>query len=1491
MNLKRTFFHPARRPTERLSPAIAAHRLYAFAMAFFYLCLCASAANATNVRLGPFTNSITSQPDTNVLKVYAIGNTANADGSYSTIGLPQRFTPGPDGAYTNNFMQGNYMVTNSSLGQFIPFGGFPQDTSSTVYRMFDYQIPGTANLGFGTLNFFITRLINTNGAGGTVTFGAVTNALGGTPLQSSATNGLVTAIVTNGLATVVYVNAATNGHVTASVTNGLATIVYVNAATNGHVTIAITNTLATTNFVLAQGYVTASVTNGLSTTNYVNSATNGHVTASVTNGLATIVYVNAATNGFVTASITNGLATTNFAQSAASAATNNSYFTKSQKGFSTNATFIGSMTNFDGNVSNFIFTISSDGAGNYILSTGQGSSILSGSVQFFPRNKEVSLVSGNGQSELTVENQDALLTAGGSSLSIDGTGATLFSVQENKIQAKTDGTISILAGDGNGNTTNGLTIDNDGIISGDGDGLGFNSLHPTNIFSIGKLINYLVISTNVLNFSGTGIGNAAGTYTNISTTGWTNAIFGTQTNWGIAQLAGTEFVQSNGLSWYSFTMVAGVPSAVTTLLGAGTATVTLGAVQNNSGIYQTGPFLNPNAKAQWLADMNLATNGLVGNGVTNGLATIVYVNAATNGHVTANVTNGFATTNFVLVQSYVTASVTNGLSTTNYVNSATNGHVTASVTNGLATIVYVNAATNGNNLVFQNNNASNLIAQTSFAIGQSSIFQISTNMLVVTNSSAHGRYLFTGPVGGFSYWTNLDQPTGFMLLAVGNYYLELNNTALYINTSGNPANTNWTILSGASLPTPIAYNGWILSGDGGSVIGWFPYSTNLTALIINLIGQALIPISTNTWSQNGNNLPYGSFIGPTNNQALNVRVGNVQFLQISNVNGSMWWNGGSNNVITSQYDGGGTVTWNTILNGTNNVNGGGAKSIIGTGDNNLLESQPYEAIWSGSWNQILSSIFSQIDNGRSNTIGKFSDFSRILGGYGNAISNNVTGSLIGIAQYSIIKSGTNIFIPVGLSNSISGNNSMAFGNNITITHPNTVIFSPSGVPIASTANDQLILAFTNGVIITNRIVLNGQDLLTIMTNIAIVAESTNSLLTQMTNAAVLRNDIRNTFLASLVVTNISLTNNGQIWLPLLSTNGTSIGGAGKFLAVRSTDGQVVLSNTPPTAQSTNLTAQAVGTLTATNAIMSNTMFTLNQANSTFGQHDSVEYNNAAGERLMSAHNYNDGGSANDFPEIAYWGGTSSFFSWSFIHRGGSRKGYFTVADEVSDTLFDFEGDGGNPLLFRVNGRVQFDGNNFTSDGIGNVSVNTLNAGTSFTSDSSLIGSDGSGNLTALSFSGDGSGLMFLNGANLQSATVTSNQIFTVNPSQIFPLNGKGWTNSAATYFTNLINGATNLNVTTGTEMFDVPCIASAPATTLGRGEIDAQKQRSSDGVWITVSKCDIAEGITGVISTNTETLHVTLQSGESFRLTNNLSGAGYSAGLDSTCTNTVTWMP
>ena len=131
-------------------------------------------AHAAYVRFA-FTNAL-GNPDTNSFRVVPIGSVIQSDGSFITRGPATRLTPAADGKVTNSFNQGHYQVTNQWLAR-----GFlirvPLDTGPTIY---DATSPtNLGGLALSGYNTFVTITYGTND----VTFNAVTNALGGPPIQ------------------------------------------------------------------------------------------------------------------------------------------------------------------------------------------------------------------------------------------------------------------------------------------------------------------------------------------------------------------------------------------------------------------------------------------------------------------------------------------------------------------------------------------------------------------------------------------------------------------------------------------------------------------------------------------------------------------------------------------------------------------------------------------------------------------------------------------------------------------------------------------------------------------------------------------------------------------------------------------------------------------------------------------------------------------------------------------------------------------------------------------------------------------------------------------------------------------------------------------------------------------------------------------------------------------------------------------------------------
>jgi hypothetical protein len=104
------------------------------------LALVATSAQATWIRYNA--TNVFGVADTNWVSVRAIGAPINADGSFIVRGAPFRFFPDAvTGTYVVNVMQGNYMMTNATLGRAIVFA-VPTDATTNQYLVGDLAISG-----------------------------------------------------------------------------------------------------------------------------------------------------------------------------------------------------------------------------------------------------------------------------------------------------------------------------------------------------------------------------------------------------------------------------------------------------------------------------------------------------------------------------------------------------------------------------------------------------------------------------------------------------------------------------------------------------------------------------------------------------------------------------------------------------------------------------------------------------------------------------------------------------------------------------------------------------------------------------------------------------------------------------------------------------------------------------------------------------------------------------------------------------------------------------------------------------------------------------------------------------------------------------------------------------------------------------------------------------------------------------------------------------
>lgn len=187
-----------------LSPAsVASRRLPAAALAFLLLsAIChLPSATASNVIIA-YTNSSTGTLDTNTFKLIPVSNVQNADGTWNTIGLPRRVTPGTNGYSTNYLVQNTWLLTN-------PVTGF-WETLSVLDSSSNLVNAGSISRGQNSNPYLTQIFYNTNtGSGGIPN--VVTNDFGtnnGT-LSLNTNSPTVTAIAQT-VANAAYVPQATN---------------------------------------------------------------------------------------------------------------------------------------------------------------------------------------------------------------------------------------------------------------------------------------------------------------------------------------------------------------------------------------------------------------------------------------------------------------------------------------------------------------------------------------------------------------------------------------------------------------------------------------------------------------------------------------------------------------------------------------------------------------------------------------------------------------------------------------------------------------------------------------------------------------------------------------------------------------------------------------------------------------------------------------------------------------------------------------------------------------------------------------------------------------------------------------------------------------------------------------------------------------------------------------------------------------------------------
>jgi len=283
-----------------------------------------------------------------------------------------------------------------------------------------------------------------------------------------------------------------------------------------------------------------------------------------------------------------------------------------------------------------------------------------------------------------------------------------------------------------------------------------------------------------------------------------------------------------------------------------------------------------------------------------------------------------------------------------------------------------------------------------------------------------GSYIVLGPLQGLT-------PTPYAIMA---------NTASNLLGTLPAGQLSGTILN-AVLPGSPSFSGTVMansfSGNGANV-------TNVNALKLNGLGSGAF------WQLGGNNASGGQFLGTTNIQALEVRVGGQRALLITpspsdaaNIIGGSFANVIDPGVQGAVIAGGGTtnffgsVSSNRISENFASIGGGSGNwiqrqadhSVIGAGWNNLIGTNAYQSVIAGGWYNTNLAYSSVIGGGELNLISG-TNHAFIGGGEQNLISS--TGDHAAVVGGGANSAGGSYAAVVGgLGNAASGNWSLVGG--------------------------------------------------------------------------------------------------------------------------------------------------------------------------------------------------------------------------------------------------------------------------------------------------------------------------------------------------------------------------------------------------------------------------------------------------------------------------------
>ena len=255
------------------------------------------------------TNSI-GQPDTNYIKLYQVNSTANADGSYTSVGVPKNIYPNTNGYVKTNLAAGTWLATNSFIASpYFYLPGASQGTAKGVVFNVDnstntYPFTRYLRSGYNIYNWYlgVTGIIGTNGFtvitnnDGTVTLDGsdfapteemITNALGFFPLSPTETTNAITNAVTTAtntlfalLGSAAFSNSAAFQPATTTLSNfstlGITNFQKTNSVLTDYATLGTNAFYPRSN---PSNFISGTLTNGFATTNALANLSNS-VTAS-----------------------------------------------------------------------------------------------------------------------------------------------------------------------------------------------------------------------------------------------------------------------------------------------------------------------------------------------------------------------------------------------------------------------------------------------------------------------------------------------------------------------------------------------------------------------------------------------------------------------------------------------------------------------------------------------------------------------------------------------------------------------------------------------------------------------------------------------------------------------------------------------------------------------------------------------------------------------------------------------------------------------------------------------------------------------------------------------------------------------------------------------------------------------------------------------------------------------------------------------------------